>query len=684
MWDWFYRLLFLMFVGFCFRIATQIARKSLVDVILTAFTLFAGSVIVSGFILSYLHKTADVRFWAGFVFVPAFSFYLLFSKIFIREYESFSVISLIGSTLQRTWDWFKSLSVYLKILFGSLMITFAITTATNIALVLFTVPNEWDSMTGHLVRLLYFMQNGTMAPFYGTNWNIDTYPRSVCGIQIYSYLITGKLENAFKLINYLSYLVGVLSAYGIARSLNTSKAAATFCALVFGLLPNVLLQSTTTDTDIVLMGYTSCLVYFLFSYHQTLRRRYLYLAGLMVGIALGHKITIVLQFPSLFLIGVYVFAFELPNVRLSLPRFKHFFLATVLGVILFALPSGYISNVQRYHHPIGPPTATRHQSVERAGGITSPNLYEQGTRNLLRYGFDFLSFDGLNNIPGLTERPNYWIKAPFIWLEEKAHARLREETDFTIRPFRWEREFIFANGLPYWGVFGFALMWPLVFLVLFGVIRSKPHLFLAGAALLHAAALAYSAPYDPFKGRYFISTSIYVVPFLVLLFDRKYSLSGDGSRLLKAYVLPVALLGCISAILSVYLNERALPIPYKGLPSAFEAGRIERMTYAREDMTKAYENFEKLVPEHATVALADINDDYEYPLFGKNLTRKLIPVNPFERGLQPIPKEADYLFFAASVVKPRPGDIRLGTDTTAATRAKMIVPAEDYWLRKLK
>ncbi len=44
-------------------------------------------------------------------------------------------------------------------------------------------------------------------------------------------------------------------------------------------------------------------------------------------------------------------------------------------------------------------------------------------------------------------------------------------------------------------------------------------------------------------------------------------------------------------------------------------------------------------------------------------------------------KEADYLFFAKSVIKPQIGDIRLGTDTTMVN---VIVKGEDYYLRKLR
>ena len=109
--------------------------------------------------------------------------------------------------------------------------------------------------------------------------------------------------------------------------------------------------------------------------------------------------------------------------------------------------------------------------------------------------------------------------------------------------------------------------------------------------------------------------------------------------------------------------------------------RMQQIAVGRPDIYVPYHRFDELVPDTATVALGTINDDYEYPLYGAKLARRLIPINPFEQGVQPIPKRAQYLFFDKSVIPPRPGDLRLGTDTTMKN---VIVPAEDYYLRKLK
>jgi hypothetical protein len=136
----------------------------------------------------------------------------------------------------------------------------------------------------------------------------------------------------------------------------------------------------------------------------------------------------------------------------------------------------------------------------------------------------------------------------------------------------------------------------------------------------------------------------------------------------------------------VFLNTRALPFAWTApdgvtFPSAFQSDRIRQITIGRPDTYIPYKRFDELVPANATVALATINDDYEYPLYGPKLSRRLIAIHPFEQGLKPIPTNADYLFFDKSVIAPQPGDIRLGTDTTM--RALMIVPGEDYYLRKL-
>lgn len=694
-----YVFLLLLFVVYVGRLSTHICRRSLTEWWLTSFLLGAGSVILTGFILSALYLTANTPVWAGSVFITTTILGAVLSRLAPRQ-ESFSVGSLIQERWQTARNWFGELSGHSKFLFVSLFATLAVIAVMNLLLVLFTVPNEWDSMTGHLNRVMQYIQRGTMRHFGGTNWNIDTYPKSVCTLQIYSFLMTGRFENAFKFIHHLSYWTAIMAVFGIVQRIGQNRLSASFfCALAYALLPDFLMQAITTETDIVLTAYLSVLLYMLFTYRTTTEsqstppnrvagnrpdNRYLYLAGMAFGMAFGHKITFALLLPSIFVIMIYT-VFLSSSWATTFGRTWRLALAIGVGVCLWTLPTGYLKNIEVFGHPIGPPTALKHQSVERAGSFG--NLLEQGSRNLIRYGFDHINLDGIRNIK-LGAEVNHAMRQPLVLVEDKLHMRLDEETDFSIQPFAFDRKFVFYNANPYWGIFGFGLILPLVFLVLIGYVRSTPHRFLGVALLLHFAALSYSAPYDPFKGRYFIETGLFGLPFLALLFlHPRTRVDVPGRRIWKSYVAVVTLLGCLSALLSVFLNTRALPFAWTApdgiaFPSAFQSDRIRQITIGRPDTYIPYKRFDELVPDSATVALATINDDYEYPLYGPKLSRRLIAINPFEQGLKPIPKNADYLFFDKSVLKPKPGDVRLGTDTTL--RARMTVPGEDYYLRKLK
>lgn len=671
---WLAFLIFLYLVGIT---AKRISGPSLSEFLIVSFLIFVGSIIPVGFLLSPLNLTAQTWAWIAGVYLAVGIHYALWSRFYIAE--PFSLRPLVRNRISWFTTWFVDLSPYLKILFALLIGSLAIIAVTNLALVLFTVPNEWDSMTGHLNRPLRYIQNGNMAHFGGTNWNMDTYPKSVTGIHIFTYLISGKIENAFKLIHHASYWIAIVAIFGCAQRIGRSFTASLFCALAYSLFLDFLMQAVTTETDVVLTAYLACILYFLFSFHATKENRYLYLAGMAFAIGLGHKITLVLLFPSLFVIMLYT-VFLSPNLKVFKERFFRLAAGIAIASLFYTLPTGYLTNMKVFGHPIGPPTALAHQSVERAGTLS--NLFEQGSRNVVRYVYDFANLDGLRNAQWGYDL-NKTLRKPLVVLEDKLKMRLDEETDFSIVPFSFQRRFEFFNANPYWGVFGFALILPIILLVLLRIIWSRPHWFLSIAFVLHFLALSYSAPYDPFKGRYFVETGVFGVLFLLLLFStHSLSILRPKRWIWKSYVGLVVLTACVSAIMTVFLNIRALPFPAYGYESAFTADRIKMQTFARPDTYPAYAKFDSLVPQDATVALGTINDDFEYPLYGRKLTRKLISINPFEQGLRPIPAEADYLFFSKNVIKPIPGDIRLGTDTTMA--ADMIVKGEDYYLRKLK
>ena len=637
------------------------------------FLFYSSSIILSGYLLSELHLWNSRILWCIIPFFFSYILYFLFTKSFHNSnVTNKSAFKITGSTIQSIHIEFSGMNLFERIIFSILFWTISILTITQVYLIFNSPPNEWDSMTGHLNRILYFLNQGTTEHFIGTNFNVDTYPKSFCSIQVYPFLMGGYNEHFFKLPNFGSFWLICFGTYGILKQLGASYKSRLFGSLIVFLSPNIIMQSILTDTDIVLGAYLVSIVYLVLVFKNTQRSIYIYFIGLAFSLALSHKITFVFSFLPLLLI--YQFVIFSSSKYTFLYQLKHFFFAHLLGIIFFVAPTGYFANYLYYNHPIGPEVATKHQSVERAGSFD--NLMVQGSRNVVRYSFDLLNFDGLRNWTFVEEKQKS-IKSILVKIDEYFNLGLEKTTDFTIIPFSFNRRFEFFNGSPIYGSILIFLILPSIFFFI-----KKPDLtkgiFLI-AFILHFLLLAYSAPYDPWKGRYMISSLIYIVPFFIYIGD--YLFNNTQSVFAKVIFGFSIVIISISALSTIGLNLRALPFDAYGKKSIFKLNRTEALTVSRPDITLAYENFEKIVPSNAIVALGTINDDYEYPLWGKDFKRKLIPINPFGMGLQKIPKEAQYLFFASSVIKPIKTDIRLGTQLNMKTG--IMVPGEDYYLRKL-
>jgi hypothetical protein len=670
-----YFIVIISFVLLCVKIASKISNKNFEEIFLIGYIIYSASIIGTGYILSAGSIWNSRLAWA---IVPFFMVVLLYRffrlSIFTQEQEDTSTFKITGRAIQKLHEVYLTSSKSEKTAFSILLVSFLVLHGFQLAITYYTPPNEWDSMTGHLNRILYFLQNGSFQHFIGTNWNIDTYPKSFSSIQVYPFLMSNWNEHFFKLPNLSAYWILFIGSYAILKRMQLSFISSFFCASLVLFIPISIIQSTSTDTDIVLAAYLIAYVYFLISYRFTQQTIYIYLSAIAFSIALSHKITFVFSFLPLGVILFYVIKnTHFVSWQKSL---RHLLIAYIMFIGLLTLPTGYISNYIHYGHPIGPKTTTQHQSVERAG--TLMNLVQHGSRNFIRYQFDLINLDGLRNIEPV-ETLQKSVKTIFQKIDKGLHLGLEKETTYTIIPFSFNRRFEFYNGTPIYGIYFLLFVIPAIFF-LFKSKTETIYKYFFVAFVLHMLALSFTAAYDPWKGRYMLSSLVYLIP-IVGNFLNRNSLF-QASKLGKSFLIISAVFISFSGLSSILFHLRALPFGAYQKPSIFKMSRMEALTISRPDITEAYKKFESIVPENATVALGTINDDYEYPLWGPRFKRTLIPINPFEQGLQPIPAQADYLFFAKSVIKPSPRDIELGT--LHNLQSGIIVPAEDYYLRKLK
>ena len=670
--------LIFLFLSFFFlwqihRNATFIA-ESLSDYGIKLFLGLVSCIIPIGFLLSELNQINQPLAWGVGVNTLALLFFLFFKRI--AKNQDFNLKESINKFSNRLSSFWKKQSVINKLLFGILSVGVGITTIANLIIFIVTVPNEWDSMTGHLVKCAYYLQNGNMNRLQGTTWTIDFYPNSLPTLQIFFYHVFG--EKGFKVIHYLSYWVFVLTSYGISYKVSKSFSASLFAGLISALLPTALVQATTTETDIVLTAYLGTLTYLMFSFKQKPNALNISLISLITGIWIGHKVTFLLIAPAAFVVALHTMLLQkqfYQHIRLFLATF-------IIGILIYALPTGYIGNIKEVgKFSLGslsaPPMVMQWHGVEDYSG---KEKIENTLLNIGRYSSDFLNFDGIRSTETGKQLNNFFRAIP-----NRLFNKFQIEGDkFTVVSyFSFEHPIRFYLERPYWGIISFGLILPLTFFLLINAVTgfnkisgsNKSLIVLSIAAGLHFLSLSYSAPYDPIKARYFLNMAVWCMPVLAL----SYSLANQH-KLWRYWQLFCSIIVVISGI-CIILFTRIHPVFEE--KNIFNMNRLEQITTGRPDVYEAYKIFDETVPKDAIVALGtqQEHEDFEYPLWGKEFKRKLIPIHPFRSAVKPIPAEAEYLFYSKGVIPYQEGDIVLGNGNKNDDTP---VEESEFFLRKLE
>jgi hypothetical protein len=403
----------------------------------------------------------------------------------------------------------------------------------------------------------------------------------------------------------------------------------------------------------ILTAYCGAAVYFLFSFKNVVDIKSLLFSGLSSGLALGIKSSALLVYPIFILIIFLILKSKYHIWSRETAKYLSFYgIFLTMGIVLFSFPAGYLMNYKSFGHPLGPKEVREVHSFE---GKSATYILSNGLKNLLRYSLDFISLDGMPE--SVAKIPQYYLRV--------VPTQLLKHSSFNIESTEGSRTAFSMSRLPsadenssYWGILGFAAIWLAVFVPIFGLARSPSLRILSAAAILFFIIQAFSGPYDPWRGRYFIIAAIFAVPVLALVIEE------NAYSLIYCYLTGIVLIGCFSAISSVLFrhNNRIFSYTFNSIShdSIFKLDRISQLTRENPNITSIFEKYEELVPKTAKVAICLHEDSYEYPFFGEKLTRTILPINSFIEGLQEIPKDAQFLVYSDDLITLKPSDIHLG------------------------
>lgn len=508
-------------------------------------------------------------------------------------------------------------------------------------LVLVIPPNTNDSMNVHLARVGFWLQHGSLAPWSTPYiWQL-IYPGNAQFIMFWTILGTGS-DHFVGFIQFFSVLISILLVYGLARYFEQPRRSALMAALIWACFPIVILQSTSSQSDMLLCASMQAALYFFLIGIKQHSRGALFLSALAVGVGTGTK-----QLAFFFIAGLGLIAllrlFIKPKVSLK------FMAGWAAGCALAILLIGsyfYQQNFRIYGNPFGEPTVVQAQ----VGGAGDHSLIDNLHYNFVRFGYDFVDFSGL---PWQLKELGYQAKAATLgrllgnWFPDLLSNRATQVPTVT---FTFDRIPDLTEDIAWYGPLGFILL-PLAFgRALRRCIKQK-NMELAGvlmAAVLYGfCVIAFRIGWTPYQGRYFLMPFSLVAPFLLP--------SGSLRKIWSALLVFLSLLVLSTTALSngskplvgdslIYaLNNRyhiyesstpgrllisSLTTFFPSDYSVVDMSRIDMMTISTNYLRGIARYVDANIPEGNSLGLLVDKGVVMYPFFGEHFGRRIVPIYP--------------------------------------------------------
>ena len=250
-----------------------------------------------------------------------------------------------GLLLYRTGSFPKtspvpSLSTLEKFVIITITVILSCTFVTAIA----APPNNWDSLTYHMTRIMFWIQQESVRHFPTNNLRqIELNPWAEFAITHLQLLYGGdRLANLVQWFSMAGCIIGVSL---IAGQLGAPRRGQLLSALVAVTIPMAILQSTSTQNDLVVSFWLVCFVFFGSKSIEKKTSLYTLLMSCSLGLAILTKGTAYIYALP------FVICFFIQEVKLSWrsTALKYFALASI---VLFVNLGHYQRNYSLFHNPL--------------------------------------------------------------------------------------------------------------------------------------------------------------------------------------------------------------------------------------------------------------------------------------------------------------------------------------------
>jgi len=310
-------------------------------------------------------------------------------------------------------NWYKSGVAYFKALgfLTNLILASLLTITLTVALV--ATPNNIDSLSYHLSRLGYWIQNGNIEHYASNIERAISFTPLSEYVHLHTFLLNGN-ERFFQIVQWVSF-VGILGFVSILiETFSDSKPALRTGLCFAATIPIVLLESMTTQNDLVVTFFIISTACYIFDYIKNDNLPSLILIATAVALGIMAKGTFVFYTLPF---GIYLFIILVKKKQWKV--LGKLFTGVVLLTFLlnapflyrtykiFNSPVGTVSNGnQNYINNIqGLASSTSKHVFLHLGFVSPGDRYNQNLKRGLESFHDWLGIP-LNNSDGMTFKMN--------------------------------------------------------------------------------------------------------------------------------------------------------------------------------------------------------------------------------------------------------------------------------------
>lgn len=270
----------------------------------------------------------------------SFSFLLLSWLLFLLA--GFALVFMKRGDYKPSPILLKKTSLIHMVLSG----TIALILLTTLFTAIVYPPNNYDSMTYHLPRILHWISNNSVS-FYPTEITRQNYLMPLAEFAIMHLQILTGGDLYANLVQWVSFLVLICLGAVVAEELGLDKKLQLITAIIIATLPMAILQASSTQNDLVVSVFVMSFGLFMLRLRANFNVENLLFAALSLGLALLTKGTAYIYCAALGL------SLAVPLLWTRRRQFSQFLKAvvalTLVVIVALTLNTGHICrNVQLY------------------------------------------------------------------------------------------------------------------------------------------------------------------------------------------------------------------------------------------------------------------------------------------------------------------------------------------------